>query len=106
MEQITRDVEDYTNNKAAMTKIANDPTYGSAFLGGQNHIALFTGAAENIDMSNASPYDQGLNEGIQNAMKDYFSGEATFAKAWENFTNIIKEKYPELKMPAAPAEPK
>src|SRR5690606_9288581 len=104
-EQITRDTEDYTNNKTAMTKIANDETYGSAFLGGQNHIALFTSAAQNIDMSNASPYDQGLNEGIQTAMKDYFAGTSTFAEAYTRFKEIISEKYPELVLPATLQEP-
>ncbi|MFA7417626.1 MAG: ABC transporter substrate-binding protein [Acholeplasma sp.] len=104
-ESITLDTEDYTNNKSAMTKIANDPEYGSAFLGGQNHIALFTSAAQQIDMSNASPYDQGLNEGIQTAMKDYFSGTSTFTQAWNRFKEIVNEKYPELKFPTAPAEP-
>lgn len=105
-ESITRETEDYTNNKTAMTKIANDATYGSAFLGGQNHIALFTSAAQKIDMSNASPYDQGLNEGIQTAMKDYFSGESTFAQAWNRFKEIVIEKYPELKFTTTPTEPK
>ncbi len=104
-ESITLDTEDYTNNKSAMTKIANDPEYGSAFLGGQNHIALFTSAAQQIDMSNASPYDQGLNEGIQTAMKDYFAGTSTFTQAWNRFKEIINEKYPELNFPTAPAEP-
>ena len=105
-ESITRETEDYTNNKTAMTKIANDATYGSAFLGGQNHIALFTSAAQKIDMSNASPYDQGLNEGIQTAMKDYFSGESTFTQAWNRFKEIVIEKYPELKFTTTPTEPK
>ena len=104
-EKITRDVEDYTNNKSAMTKIATDPNYGSAFLGGQNHIALFTSAAQNIDMSNASPYDQGLNEGIQTAFKDYFAGTSSFTQAWTRFKEIVSEKYPELNFPTTPAEP-
>lgn len=105
-ESITRETEDYTNNKTAMTKIATDQEYGSAFLGGQNHIALFTSAAQKIDMSNASPYDQGLNEGIQTAMKDYFAGTSTFDQAWNRFKEIVAEKYPELKFPTTPAEPK
>ena len=104
-EDITLEVEDYTNNKTAMNKLANDPLYGSAFLGGQNHIALFTEAAATIDMSNASPYDQGLNENIQTAMADYFNEEATFVEAWELFVNSITELYPELKFPASPLEP-
>ena len=106
MEQITLETEDYTNSKSAMSKLAKDPEYGSAFLGGQNHIALFTEAADSIDMSNASPYDQGLNEGIQNSMRDYFTGEATFDAAWANFVERITTLYPELNFPEKPAEPK
>ena len=58
MKQITVDTQDYTNNQAAMKELADDPTYGSAFLGSQNHIKLFAEAAPKIDMSNAGPYDQ------------------------------------------------
>lgn len=95
MEQITLDTEDYTNNMAAMEKIAASE-YASAFLGGQNHIALFAEAAKKIDMSNASDYDQGLNESFQNAMKDYFEGTVDKKKALENFYKSAIEKYPEL----------
>lgn len=97
MKQITLDTQDYTNNKAAMQELADDPEFGSAFLGGQNHIALFTETASKIDMSNCGPYDQGINEGIQNAFHDYFDGSIDEAKAKANFETAIKEKYPELK---------
>ena len=79
-----------------MTEIAEDPDFGSDFLGGQNHIALFVEAAPLIDMSNAGPYDQGINEGMQTAFKDYFEGTVDEDKAKANFETAIKEKYPEL----------
>ena len=97
MKQITLDTQDYTNNQAAMQEIADDPDFGSAFLGGQNHIALFVEAAKKIDMSNISPYDQGCNEGIQNTFKDYFDGNVDEDGAKANFEKTIKEKYPEIK---------
>ncbi len=96
-EKITRDTLDYTNNKTAMNKIANDATYGSEFLGGQNHIKLFAAAAPKIDMKNISAYDQGINEKLQEAMKDYFAGTVTEEKAWENFYTKVTTVYPELK---------
>ena len=96
MKQLTLDTLDYTNNKEAMNEIANDSTYGSAFLGGQNHIALFAKAAEKIDMKNISAYDQGINENLQTAMKDYFTGTVTEDKAWENFYTLVKSVYPSL----------
>ena len=96
MKQITVDTQDYTNNQAAMQELADDPEFGSDFLGGQNHIALFVEAAPKIDMSNAGAYDQGINEGMQTAFKDYFDGKVDEAKAKANFETAIKEKYPEL----------
>ena len=101
-EKITRDTQDYTNNKVAMNKIAKDSTYGSELLGGQNHVALFAQAAEKINMKNISAYDQGINEELQNAMKDYFADDSKVSKekAWENFYAKVKTKYPELKQKA------
>jgi multiple sugar transport system substrate-binding protein len=96
MKQITLDTQDYTNNQEAMSEIANDPTFGSDFLGGQNHIALFAEAAPKIDMSNISPCDQGCNEKVQGAFRDYFNGAATYDEALENFYTAVLEKYPWL----------
>ncbi len=94
--QITLDTQDYTNNIPAMEAIAADPDYGSDFLGGQNHIALFAEAAKKIDMSNAGPFDQGCNEEMQKAFKDYYDGVVDEKGAKANFETAIKEKYPEL----------
>ena len=44
MVAITRGTEDYTNTMSGMEEIAHSD-YSSAFLGGQNHIALFAEAA-------------------------------------------------------------
>lgn len=96
-EDITRKTEDYTNNKTAMGKLANDANYGSTFLGGQNHIKLFAEAAPKIDMKNISAYDQGINEKLQEAMKDYFAGNASLDQAWENFYTKVLNLYPGLK---------
>lgn len=95
MKRITEEVADYTNHREAMLEIANSD-YSFDFLGGQNHIALFTEVADKIDMSNTSPYDQGCNEEFQKALKDYFDGNVTKEQALQNFYNNIKVKYPEL----------
>lgn len=99
-ERITLDTEDYTNNISAMSKIANSD-YSSSFLGGQNHIAQFAVAAPKIDMSNTSPYDQGLNETFQKCFEDYFSGAVDYDTAMANFYEKAIIKYPELKKPNA-----
>ncbi len=100
MKNITLDTLDYTNNKEAMNEIANDSTYGSAFLGGQNHIKLFAAAADKISMKNISKYDQGINENLQTAMKDYFTGTVTEDAAWDNFYTLVGKVYPALKKQA------
>lgn len=95
MKKITEVEQDYTNNQTAMGEIANGD-FQSAFLGGQNHIKLFAEAAPKIDMSNISPYDQGLNEDFQTYFKDYFDGNVTKDEALENFYKNAVIKYPEL----------
>ena len=99
-EDITNKTQDFTNSKTAMEKLAASD-FQSEFLGGQNHIALFAKSAPNIDISNMGPYDQGLNEAIQSAMKDYFTGKISKDKAFKNFYTAAIEKYPELKKPAS-----
>lgn len=95
--EITNVTQDYTNSVSAMNELAKD--FSSEFLGGQNHIALFSTTAPNIDISNMGPYDQGLNESFQAAMKDYFLGKVDKDTALENFYKAAIEKYPDLKKP-------
>ncbi len=95
MVQITKDTQDYTNTISGMESIANSD-FKSNFLGGQNHIKLFSKSAPKISMKNISPYDQGLNEEFQKAMKDYFDGNVDKDKALDNFYKAAIEKYPNL----------
>ena len=95
-EKITRETEDYTNNKTAMNKLANDSTYGSEFLGGQNHVALFASAAPKIKMDKTTIWDQGYNENIQGAFKDYFNGKVSYDEAKEAFYKKFVKVYPEF----------
>ena len=99
MEQITRDTQDYTNNMAAMERIANDYSFSNGFLGGQNPYGIFHENAMNIDMSNITPYDQGLNEEFQYAFRDYFNGRITFDQALNDFYWSATIKYPGLSVP-------
>lgn len=96
---ITKDTQDFTNNIKAMEALSKDDNFASAFLGGQNHISLFAESAKGIDMSNISPYDQGLNEEIQTAFRDYFNGTVDYDTALDNFYRAAVEKYPNLKRP-------
>ncbi|MCH5324979.1 MAG: carbohydrate ABC transporter substrate-binding protein [Eubacterium sp.] len=100
MRDFTKVTLDYTNNKAAMKSIAEDKEYGSAFLGGQNHVALFYETAPNIKMDKSTKYDQLLNENFQTAFKDYFNGTIDKETALKNFYALAQESYADLKVPA------
>ena len=81
MKEIVTADNDFVNNKPAMEEMAKDESYGDAVLGGQNPLAMFCAGADKIDLSNMSIYDQGCNEEFQNAMKNYFEGNASYDEA-------------------------
>jgi hypothetical protein len=98
MAKITKETQDYTNNKAGIKKLIDEP-YSNPFLGGQDHLSLLTAAADKIDLSNKlSAYDQGCNELFQGAMKDYFLGNSTYDEALAKFKKDITTKYGDLTM--------
>lgn len=96
MKEIVTADNDFVNNAPAMEEMAADESYGDAVLGGQNALGMFCEGVESIDLSNLSNYDQGCNEEFQNAMKNYFEGNATLEEAEEQFYKAVVEKYPEL----------
>ena len=76
--------------------MAQDTSYSSKVLGGQNPLAMYCAGVDSLDLSNLSAYDQGCNEEFQNAMKNYFEGNATEDEALDLFYKAVEEKYPEL----------
>ena len=96
MKEIVTADNDFVNNKPAMEEMAADESYGDAVLGGQNPLAMFCAGADKIDLSDMSIYNQGCNEEFQNAMKNYFEGNATYDEALDLFYKAVVEKYPEL----------
>ncbi len=96
MKEIVIADDDFVNNKPAMEAMAEDTSYSSKVLGGQNPLAMYCAGAEKIDLSNQCPYDQACNEEFQNAMKNYFEGNATLDEALELFYKAVQEKHPEL----------
>jgi len=96
LRSITKEDNDMTNDQPLMEELAQDSSFSSALLGGQNHIAVLAEVAPDIDLSNISPYDQGCTEEFQNAFGDYFNGNIDMEKAKANFETAITERYPEL----------
>ncbi|MBO5303895.1 MAG: carbohydrate ABC transporter substrate-binding protein [Lachnospiraceae bacterium] len=96
MKEIVVQDDDFVNNKPAMEAMAEDASYQSKVLGGQNPLSMYCAGAGKIDLSNQSAYDQGCNEEFQNAMKNYYEGNASLDEALELFYTAVQEKYPEL----------
>ena len=89
----------FSNNMTVNAKFADDPDYGSAFLGGQNDVAVFSSMTGNIKWENHTIYDQLLNEGLQTYLQEYFKGEADKDTAMQNFYNFVNETYPTIVTP-------
>ena len=89
----------FSNNKAVNAKFAADESYGSAFLGGQNDVAVFAAMTDNIKWENHTIYDQFINEGLQNAMQEYFKGTVTKDEAYAKFYTELAEKCPDVVCP-------
>ena len=89
----------FTNNQAVNAKFAEDPSYGNAFLGGQNDVAVFVELAKNIKFENKTIYDQLLTEGLQGYWREYCDGAVTEEEAMSNYYKYINEKYPEIVTP-------
>ncbi len=96
MKEIVVADDDFVNNKPAMNAMAEDASYSSKILGGQNPLAMYCAGVEGLDLSNLSIYDQGCNEEFQNAMKNYFDGNTDLDGALDLFYKAVVEKYPEL----------
>ena len=96
MKEIVVKYNDFVNNKPAMEEMAADESYSSAVLVGMNPLPMFCAGAENCDKSKVSAYDQGYTESLQQAMKNYFDGNATYEEALDQFYKSVTEKYPEL----------
>ena len=94
--KISKEYLDYTNTKSGMQKVAEDSSYASEFLGGQNAFQYFVPVAESIQIAPLSAYDQGCVELVQNSFSDYFQGAVDFDKAKENFETAIIERYPDI----------
>ena len=96
MKEIAIADSECVNNKTVLDELANSDEGNIALLGGQNPYAELAKGAETIDLSNLSPYDQGCNEELQNAMKAYFEGTADKDACLEQFYAAVIEKYPNL----------
>ena len=89
----------FSNNMKVNAKFAEDPNFGSEFLGGQNPVALFSTMTDNIKWENHTIYDQLLNEGLQNNLREYFQGTVDKETALDNFYKFINETYPTIVTP-------
>ena len=89
----------FSNNMAVNAKYADDPSFGSDFLGGQNPVAVFSAMTDNIKWENHTMYDQACNEDLQSNLQQYFQGLVDKETALNNYYLALQEKYPEIVTP-------
>ena len=89
----------FSNNRAVNEHFANDPSFGSDFLGGQNPNEVFCPLAEDIQFRNMTIYDQLCSEGLQARLQEYWKGQMSKDDAMFNFYIYINEKYPSIVTP-------
>lgn len=95
MYNISKDTLDFVNNKAANDKLEADGVTGD-FVGGQSLVSVLKDAADKIDCSNVSPYDQGCMEKLMTAMKDYYNGKVSKEDAIAKWKELTLKQYPAL----------
>ena len=96
LKDIAQQDADCVNSKTVLAELAADDSGNLDLLGGQNPYKQLAEGAEKVDLSNISAYDQGCNEELQKAIKNYFQGNATKEEALDMFKKAVVEKYPEL----------
>ena len=97
--KLVENEKQFSNNQAVNSKFAEDPNYGSDFLGGQNDTAVFAEMSKNIKFENQTVYDQLLNEGLQQYWREYCDNTVTEEVTMSNFYKYINEKYPTIVTP-------
>ena len=96
MMDIVKQDNDFVNNQKAMEEMAQDETYTSAILGGQNPLGIFCEGVKTIDLKNISAYDLGCTETFQQAMKNYYTNQASYDEALDLFYKNVQTKYPDV----------
>ena len=76
LKEIVEKDSDCVNSKSLLSELANDATFTSDILGGQNPYKIFLDGVGKVSLKNIGQYDQGCNEEFQKAMKEYFLGNA------------------------------
>ncbi len=95
MVNIIKKDNEMVNNKSAVQAMLNDTEYKSTVLG-INPLPTYASKVESIELKYLSEYDQGCNEEFQNALRNYFLGQATLEEAMDAFKKAVGEKYPKL----------
>ncbi len=96
---LVKNESQFSNNQSVNNALAADETYGNAFLGGQNDVAVFAELAKNIKFENQTIYDQLLNEGLQTNIQEYLRGSVDMDTAMQNFYSYVNEQYPAIVTP-------
>jgi ABC-type glycerol-3-phosphate transport system substrate-binding protein len=94
--QYAKDKGDFVSNKITIESIKKD--FKEPFLNGQNSYAFYADAAQNIDVSKVTKYDQHIEKMLLNAISLYVEGGKTKAEALKSLKTEVKNAFPELEV--------
>ncbi len=87
----------FTNTISGMKDIA-EGNYSDPFLGGQNPYKVYYDVAMSMNVLTAGNYDRWTADTYRDCMLKFLIGEQTEEEATETFIQMVKDKYPELKV--------
>ena len=83
---------EFVNSIPVMTEVANDPSFGLDWLGGQNPFSILLDTASTIDNSMIGVNDGAINDLFTAAVGSYVSGDVeTVAEAKASFEAAVKD---------------
>ncbi len=86
------DSGEFVNNKTIMQGKAQDPSYGSDILGGQNPLPVLIRAAESLDLSSEQEEDETCNSAWIAAVNSYCLGNVeSIAEAELQFKSTVED---------------
>lgn len=96
---------DFVSSQVVVEKITStfDGSELAEWLGGQNSYEAFGKAAPNVNGALLTGADDAIQRALQDAYRPWLEGESTEAEMWQQWLDSVRNEFPELLIPDAPA---
>jgi len=96
---------DFVSSQVVVEKITSsfDGSDLAKWLGGQNSYAAFAKAAPNVNGALLTGSDDAIQRGLNDPLGSYLNGDITEAEMWTQWLDSVRNEFPDLIIPDAPA---